>query len=45
MPVLAGIVDPDCTKKPIKGRVPDSRVTLHPVLDGILDPDFIKKTI
>ena len=45
-PVLSGILDPDFTKKPIKGAlVPSSRITKFPVLAGILHPNFTKKHI
>ena len=43
MPVLAGIVDPDFPKKPIKRKmVQNSRLSNFQVLAGILDPDCIK---
>ena len=42
MSVLAGILCPGFTRKPIKGRSQKSRISQIPVLEGIVDSDFTK---
>ena len=43
LPVLAGVLDPDFTKRRINGRVPNSTHPKFPVLAGVVVTDFIKK--